>query len=248
MLKVAIISDLHLNHWKRDGLLNDVRQTLQKSIEKEKPDLIIDAGDCEQLSLLKRWIDPYKCISILGNHDWYGKMWNQKLAEREFLDVEFDKIRIVGCTLWTNCCDADPLTMALIDQNLVDSTCIYNFNSYKALKVHKHHKEKIEKAIHDGEIGLEKPIDIIVTHHCPSFNSVHSDYKKSYGTDQYLINYGFSSHLDDLVLKSKAKYWICGHTHWKHSYKIGDTEVICNPLGYPHENQLKDYAPVYIEL
>jgi predicted phosphodiesterase len=248
MLKVGIISDLHLNHWKRDGLLIDVRQKLQNSIKQEKPDFIIDAGDCEQPGLLRSWLDPYECFGIQGNHDWYGKLWNNKVALNQFLDITKERKRIIGCTLWTDCCDGDPLTMSLVDRFLADSKAIYDFNSSKALKVHKRHKEKIEEAIHSGDIGLDKPVSMIVTHHCPSFNSVHDSYKKSFGTDEYLINYGFSSHLDDLVLRSKAKYWICGHTHWQHRYTIGETEVICNPLGYPYEGQLENYAPVYVEL
>ncbi len=108
--------------------------------------------------------------------------------------------------------------------------------------MYSYHKQKIEEKAGEN--------DIIVTHHCPSFQSVHENYKKSYGTDLYLVNYGFSSHLDDTVEKSGAKYWVCGHTHWKHSYKIGETEVICNPLGYPGENEgyPENYVPVYVEI
>lgn len=66
---------------------------------------------------------------------------------------------------------------------------------------------------------------IVITHHLPSYKSIHPKYSHLSDT-----NGAFASNLDDLV---KLSYmWMHGHTHTSFDYKIGDTRVICNPRGY----------------
>jgi len=45
--------------------------------------------------------------------------------------------------------------------------------------------------------------------------------------------------MDDYILEHKPNVWIHGHLHNTTLYKIGDTRIICNPLGYPYENMNK---------
>ena len=45
----------------------------------------------------------------------------------------------------------------------------------------------------------------------------------------------YASAYDDLVERSRAVYWIHGHTHHAANYVVGGTRVISNPRGYPDE-------------
>ena len=50
------------------------------------------------------------------------------------------------------------------------------------------------------------------------------------------LNPYFCNNLDNFILDTKPFLWIHGHTHSEFDYFLGDTRVICNPLGYPGEN------------
>jgi hypothetical protein len=45
--------------------------------------------------------------------------------------------------------------------------------------------------------------------------------------------------MDELIEKerSKIKCWIYGHTHTTSKSMIHDIPFICNPIGYPNENE-----------
>ena len=50
-------------------------------------------------------------------------------------------------------------------------------------------------------------------------------------------------------MKKPPKLIVHGHTHRRMDYMLGDTRVICNPRGYPGENEwYKNYQPVYVEI
>lgn len=59
-------------------------------------------------------------------------------------------------------------------------------------------------------------------------------------TQAYFLNTSVERYLLDEVNSIKPKAWIYGHTHDKHDYYIGRTHYICNPVGYPGEN---NYLP-----
>lgn len=88
--------------------------------------------------------------------------------------------------------------------------------------------EECKKAISFLEKNI-KERDIVITHHLPSHRSVHPKWKGS------LLNNFFVCNLENLILRKKPAYWIHGHTHEEFFYKIGNTTVICNPLGYRNE-------------
>ena len=63
----------------------------------------------------------------------------------------------------------------------------------------------------------------------PSFESVGKEFKDS------LINGGFASDMIDIILEYQPLYWFHGHMHQTTKYKINNTTILCNPVGYPHE-------------
>jgi Icc-related predicted phosphoesterase len=72
-------------------------------------------------------------------------------------------------------------------------------------------------------------VNIIITHHLPSYKSVSDKY---YGSSK---NVNYASHLDWLIEKYQPYMWCHGHTHDPCDYYIGKTKILCNPKGYFHE-------------
>jgi hypothetical protein len=66
---------------------------------------------------------------------------------------------------------------------------------------------------------------IVVTHHLPLRQSIHS----KYGTSA--LNPAFASDLGDLM-GPRVSAWIHGHTHESFDYAVNGTRVVCNPRGY----------------
>jgi Icc-related predicted phosphoesterase len=49
------------------------------------------------------------------------------------------------------------------------------------------------------------------------------------------ISAAYVSDMEDFIVKHQPSYWIHGHIHTPVNYKIGNTEIICNPHGYINE-------------
>ena len=175
-------------------------------------------------------------IYINGNHDHYGGTFfrnieRQKKASEKYSNLFFlEKDRIIldgqgfiGTTLWTN---IPPQYYMPIQRGMSDYSCIkqdkLGDDYYICV-------EDTNKAFAENKKYLEEHIqqdDIVITHHSPSFKSVHKKYVGDY------FNYGYHNDLDNIVLDTKPKLWVHGHTHETMDYMIGDTRVICNPRGY----------------
>jgi Icc-related predicted phosphoesterase len=86
--------------------------------------------------------------------------------------------------------------------------------------------------------NLPKDSKIVVcSHHAPSHLSIHEIYK-----NDTLMNGGYSSDLSEFILdRPQIKAWTHGHMHNNFDYLVGDTRVMCNPHGYPGENDQFDF-------
>ena len=67
---------------------------------------------------------------------------------------------------------------------------------------------------------------VVVTHHLPSWMSVHECLKG------HSMNGAYASELGDEIVELKPDLWFHGHTHFSFDYMLGDTRIICNPRGY----------------
>lgn len=85
-------------------------------------------------------------------------------------------------------------------------------------------------------IDLNHQKTVIITHHAPSFMSQHPKHAGS------LIGGGFCSNLEEQIERWSPAFWVHGHLHDKARYRLGSTEVLCNPWGYPDENNMRGYA------
>ena len=76
------------------------------------------------------------------------------------------------------------------------------------------------------ESTTPKPIDLVISHHIPSYDLVHPTFKNS------IINCYF---VGDVEVPLNIKAWIYGHTHKKKNDTINGCNFVCNPFGYPNE-------------
>lgn len=212
-------------------------------------DMVIHAGDFlttfEEQGLtifdrLEMWANKYKdkeLIYVPGNHDYFEakikpKFVNFNTAMKipnnlSVLDnsvvyivdpITEEEIKIIGTTYWYD------ITL-VNDDNLKSHFADFRFIEDWAREYEKEclkSKQFIEDNMTEG--------CIVVTHHTPSWLSVHPRFKMS-NANMFFTN---PQH-EELIQDTKPKLWIHGHTHDAFDYKLGDTRIVCNPYGYPFE-------------
>jgi len=222
-MRLRIMSDLHLEFHKDGG------ECFVNSLETEGTDILILAGDIcmhQQLDVvLTSFCKKFpKVVYTLGNHEYYRSSRykvcktmknvcekNDNLIWLEASSKIIDGVKFVGGTLWFKEAPMAP------KWSLSDFSEIENFESW-VYDLNRETTRKIEDEI-DGNC-------VVVTHHLPSFKSVHEAYKRSQ------LNPFFVCDLEPMIKHFKPKLWIHGHTHVSMWYNIGPTQVICNPFGY----------------
>ena len=182
---------------------------------------------------------------VMGNHEHYHGRFdrtydelksrlpaNVTLLEKEC--VEHDGVVFMGATLWTNCNNADSLTLYHLKSMMNDYRVVQNH--YKDKNIY--HKLIPEVTFREHVKTMEwmrlmlsehrqKPV-VVITHHAPSFKSVPPQF-----VGDKLMNGGYASELsEDILDNENICFWIHGHMHDPVDYEIGTTRVISNPRGY----------------
>jgi predicted phosphodiesterase len=229
MTSIRIISDLHLE-------FNDAARFTARFAALPKADYLVVAGDACTCSTIDRFRSFLNAVSplyvqvlyVLGNHEYYQTshdpselvnvfrskldMPNVSLLENQLYKDE--RVSIYGSTLWS---DIHPRGFRMMRDS--------NFVSHEFyLKKHKEAKQGLES------LG-EREVDLVVTHHMPSFRFVHPKYHH-YGKE---MNSGFYSDCDSFFTRPR-KAWVFGHTHERIREKVDEVEFVCNPVGYPKEH------------
>lgn len=233
-IRIGIFSDLHLEF--RPSNVDK----LIEIVKREAVDILINAGDTHPIYEERRAFNlamPDNYFEVLGNHDFYGDY----LYAHRWMD-SVGTNRIAGATLWTNFNSNSISCRHRFPHVMVDARMIKpDKGASPSLtdQILKIHNEDI------SFLGSAKP-DIVVTHHAPSYKSIHPIYQK-YGED----NYYFCSDLEHFISNNPSiKLWIHGHVHTPFDYTIGDCRVVCHPLGYPGETHKTDddYTLKIVEL
>ncbi len=239
---VRLVSDIHLEFGKD-------WEPIVPELPEDSESVLVVAGDidtgldaCEFLQqVAHRFLHT---IYVLGNHEFYGgndlhllpgqvreglaDFPNITLLENETLVV--GNVRFLGTTLWTDMANENPTIMLIVERGMADYGQIKKNGGERifapdTIAVHKLAVKFLEEALpkeHDGPT-------IVVTHHLPSFQSVHPMFHRP-GVNA--INPGFYSSLDGLMVDNDIAYWFHGHTHATVEYEIEGTRVRMNPLGY----------------
>jgi len=227
-----VLSDLHCEWYPT------TYAKLLKRLAIPSVDGVIIAGDLGSVKYLEPAIREActlwkKVIFVSGNHEYYhiGKNIDTVLDK---LDTELKNFHwlqnkviklgntwIFGTTLWFK---DDPLN-PMYYNHMNDFRVIPNLEKwvYKentlaqdalTLFLTRQKREKVDNVV-------------VVTHHAPSTKSIGVYYENS------TINRFFVCDMEQLIGDVQPDFWIHGHMHGAFNYMLGDTEVICNPRGYP---------------
>lgn len=246
-IKFRIMSDLHLEFYRGAELERFPLPFIGE-------DYLILAGDVQVRYNSKEWfvelLKYRNVIYVLGNHEFYNgdfrdirsslpifntdvnaealiRGYKYRLYSLDGTDLVIDeRIRVTGGTLWTN---LDTPWALYIMQRMNDYHLISNgngkvLNPADTSKAYRSYK----KAIRNNLNTKDSLIDLVVTHHLPSFRSIDPRYKGD------PMNAAYASKLDSVV--KKADIWVHGHTHASNDYMLGKCRVISNPKGYIDEN------------
>ena len=244
-MKIQYASDLHLE------FPNNSKFLLKHPL-KVTGEILILAGDIHVID--KNYIkDPFwdwasknykQVIVAFGNHEFYRGYdlstmkdgFKYKIRDNVYYYyncvITIDDIDIIVSTLWS-----------YIHKEYEDA-CAMNVNDFHLIKFNgkkltpKHFNNEhikclnfIKKAINESKAKTK----IIVTHHVPSALLVAKEFQ---GSD---INDAFTVDLTDYIKNCGAKYWIFGHSHRNINKKIGETNCICNQVGYVNYDEHKTF-------
>ena len=190
---------------------------------------------------LQRCADNFDWVLyIQGNHESYSFHYDTTLKVLKehippsihLLENDYVKIKdtiFLGATLWTDFRKENPLEMMEASRFLNDYKTIRIGSNYRKLRPDdtlEFHK-KSKQFLLDTLPMFENQKVWVLTHHSPSYQSIHPKYRME------TTNGAYASHLDDLILSHpQIKCWSHGHTHESMNYFIGECRVICNPRGY----------------
>ncbi len=242
-LKIQIASDMHLEFTQMECELDPVA--------KVERDLLIVAGDVAEGTRGHNWLkneteygDPV--VYVIGNHEYYGqdisyidKYWeydSNNIYNLQCRVWEYKGVRIAGCTLWTGFYGVSSYDKRLVEQSMADFHLIKKrgarFTPDISAGIHMYHRNWLKR---------QKDIDIVVTHHAPSRQSI-TPYWQEHGKH---LNPAFAADCDDIIHELKPKYWIHGHMHsfmrYWHDRVVGGTQVICNPRGYVKPDKTQEH-------
>ncbi|OFY64079.1 MAG: hypothetical protein A3H98_06100 [Bacteroidetes bacterium RIFCSPLOWO2_02_FULL_36_8] len=241
-MKIQYCSDLHLE-------FQENKNFLKRFPLKPEGEILLLAGDIILFTKLNEHNDFFNFCSdnfentywIPGNHEYYHedlgvqnfKPLLGKIRDNVFFlnnqTVVYKNVELLFSTLWSH---IPPQYEWVVQQNVNDFWLIKNKG--------KDFTTKDFNALHNNDYdflktSLAKPTDkqrIVVTHHVPTLMHYPQQYKNSN------INSAFAVELHDFIESSSANYWIFGHHHNNTpAFKIGNTTLLTNQLGYVADNE-----------
>jgi len=245
-LLIGFISDLHCE------MCNELISI------PEQVEVLVLAGDIHvKPKLLKDYLLRLRAttdipiIYILGNHEYYGhvfpeiqqnyrnqvaKVPNAYLLEKDSIII--DGVRFLGTTLWSDL--SDPMHAFNVQNGLNDFRKIskINYDCQSKIKYAKFRSDDYNCEFEACRDWLEEELKkefkgptVVVTHHSPSPITCSPYFKYS------KIRYGFHSNISDFVIDYGPKLWIYGHDHVTARHELGQTLLVSNQPGYPHEHR-----------
>ncbi len=237
-MKVQYASDLHLEFGANTAIL------------REHPiipvgDILVLAGDIGYLGddAMTRhpfwdWVSDnfQEVVAIPGNHELYRQFNINALCEdwelylRHNVRYVYNKIihldditDLIASTLWS---EISPENGYFTQNNVSDFQRIRNGEKTLTWERFNEEHRKCRAFIENAVRESRAERIIVVTHHVPSFALMDQEF---YGSP---INGAFTSELGDFIANSRVKYWIYGHSHSNITKQIGNTQCVCNQLGY----------------
>lgn len=239
-MKIQLLSDLHIEFWPTAAKFH---LAMFDSFQTDAGVLVlagdINVGRANTLSTLKEFAKRYKhVIYVMGNHEEYGQEFGaymdlekfyDKLPENvTFLDIDdyclIDGVNFFGSCLYTNFGN-DPLA---------ENMARYGINDFQRIKDASTTKYVTEfdrafDAIDDEYVASHGLKKVIVTHFLPALECISERFRTG---DNSGINKYFANNLGNYIATLSDTTWLFGHTHDSVDMFIGDTRMLCNPMGY----------------
>ena len=237
IMNLQVLSDLHL-----EFIPAPMRLAFLQRLKVENVDAVVLAGDVATHDCL-RWALEWFCgeyadvIFVPGNHEYFGSNFEAVRSLLRLLSSVHDNLhvldndvlvlhgqRIVGSTLWfPNLPGSEEHAHLMSDFEVIEDFA-----------------QLVYDAAAQAEVFLREEVqqgDVVVTHHLPSYRSVH---ERFHGSE---LNRFFVFALDELVQERRPALWVHGHTHFSCDYELGATRVLCNPHGYMDYGGNTEFKP-----
>lgn len=235
-MKIQLLSDLHIEfgHF---------------AYPEAKCDVVVLAGDIHTKIQGVQWamdnIKDKPVIHVMGNHEFYGKTYPKLIDSAKELakgsnvhvlenDVfTLDGVNFLGCTFWTDFeLFGEPSIAGYHCQQIMNDyrkiKRLPGYSKMRAIDTARIHRES--KAWLAKELQARKSqTNVVVTHHGPSRKSLADEYQNDLASAAYV------SRLESFIEKYTPSHWLHGHMHNSSDYRIGNCRVLCNPKGYPAE-------------
>ena len=236
-MKITLMSDVHTEFWttKNDYLNPGEGDVLC---------LCGDIGVAEDItnpqSFYRRFLRDCaagynRVFMVMGNHEHYN--WDFMTTEQTVRDnlpegvtllqnqsELVDGVHFVGATLWADFNNGNPNEMMSAQGCMNDYHCVSHgerpLQPADTLSEHDESVSWLRQVLPTlrGEV-------VVMTHHAPSSQSVKGRYT-------HYVNGAYATNLSQLIETLAPTKWFHGHIHESSDYKIGTTQVLCNPYGY----------------
>ncbi|MEJ7820920.1 MAG: metallophosphoesterase [Chitinophagaceae bacterium] len=240
-MKIQYASDLHLE-------FRHNKEFIKANPLVPNGDVLVLAGDIVPFAIMDKFKDFFSYVSdnfqttywVPGNHEYYhfdaatrSGVLCENIKSNVFLinntSVLQQDTKLIFSTLWSN---ISPANQWQIERGLSDFQVIkyngFRFSSEWYNQLHSDSLNFITQEIQQSNASKT----IVVTHHVPTFLNYPPQYKGD------ILNEAFAVELFDIIESSSINYWIYGHHHFNTpDFKIGNTSLLTNQLGYVHRNE-----------
>lgn len=238
-------SDLHLE-------FPENRRWLSKYPLQPKAPVLVLAGDIIPFNELDDHQEFFDYLSghfemtywIPGNHEYYhadianrSGSYSEKIRENILLvnnkAMLHNGVKLIFSTLWSK---ISPANEWEIERSLSDFQVInYKGRFFSVVDFNRLHEECIS-FLQTEMSSKDEMKTVVVTHHAPTYLHYPPKFRRSN------LNEAFAVELHDFIESSGAAAWIYGHIHYNtEDFRIGDTLVTTNQLGYVKIGEHKDF-------
>jgi Icc-related predicted phosphoesterase len=237
-LRIHPVSDIHCEFHRDNG--ESFMVELGNNIRDNEIDMLVVAGDLgdsrtieKAYAFMCRYVPHTTSILYIpGNHEYYHSNFDIVDGGRLFGNGDGEVrgqsrlkgLDLIWATLWFNNSD--------YGSNVPYEKSLNDFNLIRGFKDRVYARNTLD-CIYLAQNIL--PHNIVITHHAPSPMSISLEYLTSN------FNRFFVCDMTSTIMERKPKLWIHGHMHTRSDYMLGETRVICNPVGYI--NEPSEYNP-----
>jgi 3',5'-cyclic AMP phosphodiesterase CpdA len=229
----------------------------------------VDRYSLDQRDRVLRFADAARSrfrhvLLVAGNHEHYdgvldasAGLLRQGLAGLRLLDdeaIEIGGVVFFGTTLWTNFAGRDPAAMGGVRKRMGE----YFFVKVREVasdggeQLRKFTPEDAADAFDVAWAKLTQAVAaaagrplVVISHHAPSLQGLNPQHRGN------ALDAAYGSDLDRQIEQlGGIRTWVHGHTHIRHAYRIGATEVLANCRGFEGKDAAaRRFSPaVYFEV